>query len=81
LWLVPVTLRIANAFIVQHHRHNKPVPGCVCVVGVTDGEKLRGVAVIGRPVARRLHDGYTAEVRRCCTDGAPNACSMLYRAA
>ncbi|HWX44048.1 MAG TPA: XF1762 family protein [Solirubrobacteraceae bacterium] len=81
MWLVPVTLRIANAFIVQHHRHNKPVPGCVCVVGVTDGEALRGVVVIARPVARRLQDGYTAEVRRCCTDGAPNACSMLYRAA
>jgi hypothetical protein len=57
------------------------VPGCISVVGVTDGEELRGVAVVGRPIARALDDGYTAEVRRCCTDGAPNACSMLYRAA
>jgi hypothetical protein len=39
------------------------------------------VAVVGRPIARALDDGFTAEVRRCCTDGAPNACSMLYRAA
>jgi hypothetical protein len=37
--------------------------------------------VVGRPIARALDDGFTAEVRRCCTDGAPNACSMLYRAA
>jgi hypothetical protein len=57
------------------------VPGCISVVGVTDGTQLRGVAVVGRPIARALDDGYTAEVRRCCTDGAPNACSMLYRAA
>jgi hypothetical protein len=26
-------------------------------------------------------DGWTAEVTRLCTDGTPNACSMLYRAA
>lgn len=81
LSLVPTSLKIANALIAERHRHNKPVPGCISVVGVTDGEKLRGVAVIGRPIARMLDDGYTAEVRRCCTDGAPNACSMLYRAA
>ena len=59
---------------------NRPVPGCISVVGVSDGERLRGVAVVGRPIARALDDGLTAEVRRCCTDGAPNACSF-YRAA
>jgi hypothetical protein len=81
LSLAPTTLRAANAFIAQYHRHNGRIPGCISVVGVTDGEKLRGVAVVGRPVSRVLDDGWTAEVRRCCTDGAPNACSMLYRAA
>jgi len=40
-----------------------------------------GVAIIGRPVARRLDDGYTAEVTRLCTDGTRNACSLLYGAA
>ena len=40
-----------------------------------------GVAVCGRPVARRLDDGYTLEVNRLCTDGTPNACSILYAAA
>jgi hypothetical protein len=52
----------------EHHRHNKPVPGCVSVVGVTDGEKLRGVAVIGRPIARLLDDG-----QRCDLDGCSRA--------
>jgi hypothetical protein len=81
LTIVPTTLKVANAYIAQYHRHNRPVPGCISVVGVSDGERLRGVAVVGRPIARALDDGFTAEVRRCCTDGAPNACSMLYRAA
>ena len=42
---------------------------------------LVGVAICGRPVARRLDDGYTLEVNRLCTDGTPNACSILYAAA
>src|SRR5690606_13651728 len=37
--------------------------------------------IVGRPVSRMLQDGWTAEVTRCCTDGARNACSLLYRAA
>ncbi len=37
--------------------------------------------MIGRPVARHLQDGFTAEVTRVATDGARNACSMLYGAA
>lgn len=40
-----------------------------------------GVAIVGRPVARSLDDGWTLEVNRCCTDGTRNACSMLYAAA
>lgn len=41
---------------------------------------MRGVAVVGRPVARMLDDRWTAEVNRLCTDGTPNACSLLYAA-
>lgn len=81
LQLVPMTLREANAFVAMHHRHHKPARGCISVVAVSDGEAIRGVAIIGRPVARMLQDGWTAEVVRCCTDGARNACSMLYGAA
>ena len=43
--------------------------------------RVRGVAIVGRPVARMSDNGWTLEVNRCCTDGSKNACSMLYGAA
>lgn len=39
-----------------------------------------GVAMVGRPVARMLDDGWTLEVNRTCTDGTKNVNSMLYGA-
>lgn len=39
-------------------------------VAVSDEEKVRGVAIVGRPVSRALDDSWTLEVNRCCTDGA-----------
>lgn len=79
--IVPTTLREANAFVTAHHRHHRPPRGCVCVVAVADdGGEVRGVAIVGRPVSRVLSDGWTAEVTRVATDGARNACSMLYGA-
>jgi len=47
---------------------------------VDDKGKLRGVAIVGRPVSRFLDNGITAEVTRMCTDGMRNACSFLYAA-
>lgn len=81
LTLTPITLREANAYVEQHHRHHGPSRGCIVCVAVAEGEAVRGVAIVGRPVARGADDGFTAEVTRCCTDGARNACSMLYAAA
>lgn len=49
-------------------------------VGVACGGELVGVAIVGRPVARALQDGKTAEVSRVCTSGEPNACSKLLSA-
>jgi hypothetical protein len=80
LELTPITLREANAFIALHHRHHAPVGFHIASLAVSDGITVRGVAIIGRPVARVLDNGWTAEVQRCCTDGARNACSMLYGA-
>lgn len=77
----PITLKEANAFVEQHHRHHKPVTGHKFSIGCTDGEKIVGVAIVGRPVSRYLDDGWTLEVNRLCTDGTHNACSMLYAAA
>ena len=81
LTLTPINLKTANAFVQQHHRHHKPTRGHKFSIGVSDNGALVGVAICGRPVARRLDDGYTLEVNRLCTDGTPNACSILYAAA
>jgi len=78
--ITPITLEEANAFVVKLHRHHKPVPGCKFAVAVSEGSVVVGVALVGRPVARFLDDGWTLEVNRCCTDGTKNACSMLYGA-
>ena len=76
----PITLRDANEFVQERHRHNGPTRGHKFSVAVYDGDKLVGVGIVGRPVARRLDDGLTAEILRVCTDGTRNACSILYGA-
>jgi hypothetical protein len=65
----------------ENHRHHGPPRGHKFSLAIRDdGGKLVGVAIVGRPVARQLEDGWTVEVTRCCTLGATNACSMLYSA-
>jgi len=81
LELQPITRREAVAFIAKHHRHHLPPQGYRVAVAVNNGERVVGVLTLGRPVARKLDDGWTAEVTRCCTDGTPNAASKLYGAA
>jgi len=81
LTVVPCTLRDACAFVAQHHRHHTKPPGGLFAVAVADEQSnVRGVAIVGRPVARMADDGWTAEVTRVATDGCPNACSALYAA-
>jgi len=82
LQITPIGLNEANAFVEKYHRHHNPVPGCKFSVAVSDTVGVvHGVAIIGRPVARMTDDSWTLEVNRVCTDGSPNACSMLYGAA
>lgn len=78
---MPLSLKEANVFVELNHRHHKPVVGHKFSIGVSDGERIRGVAIVGRPVSRHLDNGMTLEVTRCCTDGVINGCSMLYGAA
>ena len=80
LQLKPITVQDAKPYIARHHRHNKSPQSGLCAVSVVDGENLVGVAVLGRPSARALQDGYTAEITRNTTEGHLNACSMLYGA-
>lgn len=79
--IVPIYQKEANAFVKQHHRHHKPVVGSIFQIACEHDGKIVGVAIVGRPVARRLDDRKTVEVNRLCTDGTKNACSMLYAAA
>lgn len=79
--VIPLTLKVANAYVKEHHRHNKACVGHRFSIGALDeNNNLVGVAIIGRPVARMLDDGLTAEVNRVCTndDSPKNVCSFLY---
>lgn len=75
---VPLSLTEANQYIAEHHRHHKPVSRDKFRVGCEVDGNLVGVACVGQPVARKLCDGYTLEVTRCCTNGTKGVCSFLY---
>jgi hypothetical protein len=75
---VPLHLREANQFVAKCHRHSLPTVGGKFAVGAAVDGRLVGVAIAGRPVARRLDDGKTLEVLQVWTDGTPNANSFLY---
>lgn len=80
LSLSPIYRDEANAWIRAVHRHHRPTLGYRIALAAMSGERLCGVAVAGRPVARLLDDGRTLEVTRVATDGTRNACSFLYGA-
>ena len=74
----PYTLRKANEYVRKHHRHSKTVVGCkFCIAAVDEENQVIGVAIVGRPVARRLDDEYTGEIVRTCTEGVKNVNSFL----
>lgn len=92
LRVVPCSLRDARRYVASLHRHHKdqPLPGHKLSLAVEkrtrllDGPEwaLCGVAMIGNPSAPALQkDPLLIEIRRVCTDGTPNACSVLYGAA
>jgi hypothetical protein len=82
LHIVPVTLRDARAFVTERHRHlGAPAGGKLALAVADTRNRIRGVAILGRPVARKLDTRTTIEVTRVATDGCRNACSALYGAA
>ena len=64
LEIVPISLKEANKFVEEHHRHHKPVVGHKFSIAVAENERIVGVAIVGRPVSRYLDDGWTLEVTR-----------------
>jgi len=81
LEIVPISQKEAMKYIDDNHRHHKSPRGSVFQIACAKDAKIVGVCMVGRPVARRLQDGWTLEVNRLCTDGTKNACSKLYAAA
>lgn len=81
LRIVPCSMERAIAYVDELHRHHGAALKAKFVCAVIDeADAVRGVAMVGRPVARLLDDGITLEVNRIATDGCENACSALYGA-
>lgn len=80
LILHPISYREALAFVRRHHRHHQPPQGWLFGVACAEEEAAEpcGVAIVGRPLARNLQDGWTCEVTRLCVrEERRNAASML----
>lgn len=82
LMAIPLSLREANDFVAAYHRHNGRTTrnGGKFAIGVSTGDELVGVAIVGNPISATYMDGYTAEVLRVCTsENAPKGSnSFLY---
>ena len=74
----PISLKEANSFVENYHRHHPKVQGHKFSISAYHNGELCGVAIVGHPQGRFLDDGLTLEVLRLCTDGTRNSCSFLY---
>lgn len=75
-----ITIDTAKRFVGIEHRHHKPPVGGFFALGAFVGDKLVGVAVVGRVTGRWADPGvgFRCEVTRLATDGTDNSCSFLY---
>jgi len=68
----PTTLRAANDFVAEHHRHNGRTArnGGKFAIDLWFGDKHIGVAIVGNPISatymNKMKYGYVAEVLRTC---------------
>lgn len=94
LTVMPIDFATASEFVRRHHRHHTPSIGHRFSLAAVRGERLVGVAIVGRPVARGRQDGRTLEATRLWVDPGeplvvdrhgrshvPSTCSFLYAAA
>jgi len=83
MMLVPISISGAKQYVARWHRHSEVPRSALFALAcyVPDAIEPCGVALVGRPKARALQDGFTCEVVRVATDGRRNACSFLYGAA
>ncbi len=81
LQLRPVCVAPAKDHVLRTHRRLKRIVGGMWSIGVYDGVELVGVAVVGRPNARKDDKPGRLQVLRVAVEeGNYNACSMLYGA-
>jgi hypothetical protein len=81
LTVVPCSIKDAQRYVLRYHRHNGAVTVARFALACADETGLiHGVAIVGLPDGRHSDDGWTAEVKRVCTSGYKNACSILYAA-
>lgn len=81
LRLAPISFKEACAFVSANHRHHAAPRGHRFSLAAYIGNRLVGVAIVGRPTSRCVDRHRFCEVTRLCTDGSRNACSFLYGAA
>ena len=86
LTLQPMNLGEARKFVELHHSHHHAPIGGLCAVGVACAGRLVCVAILSRPVARRLQAQGCVEVSRVASDGttehaASKAIGAIARAA
>lgn len=75
----PITVKAAQKFCAEHHRHLPKVQGGLFAAAVVADGKVCGVAIAGHPARVWMGTGRLA-ILRVATDGTRNACSMLYSA-
>ena len=70
--IVPMILRDANDFVEKWHRHSARTSndGGKYAIGLEHDGQIVGVAIVGRPIARLLHEEGAAELLRLCTSPA-----------
>ena len=82
LRLIPwISLRQANEFVFQHHRHLDDTEGQLWAIALMDGDELAGVLIAGRPSSGALQRQGCIEITRCCVlegEQYRNGGSMLY---
>jgi hypothetical protein len=45
--IIPISLKQANEYVTEHHRHHKAVRGCKFCIGLQVENQIVGVAICG----------------------------------
>lgn len=77
--IAPCTVKAALRFVKAEHRHLPDLQGGLFAVSVTMAGECVGVGVAGNP-ARVWQGEAKLVISRVATNGAENACSMIYGA-